>query len=200
MTASASTLDIEKFRKVHVLMTRGATEGERASAKGRCEAMAKKAGLTLNQAIKAAREPKPQKFDAAAAARAWTDQREREQQAAQKPRNIFEEIFNSPEMKAQRAERMAKNDVKRASVLKEYGSVQAVFKMTPWEVALRAAIAPFSQINPYDCEITGEKRFFTQYLDGEMASDFFRGTPRARDVIAKAVPMPKTIGEAFAEI
>ncbi|CDN96065.1 hypothetical protein [Agrobacterium tumefaciens] len=200
MTASASTLDIDKFRKVHALMTGGATDGERAAAKNRCEAIAKRAGLTLNQAVKAAKAPKPQKFDDAAAARAWADQREREQQAAEEPRNIFEEIFNSPEMKAQRAERMAKNAVKRARIVKEYGSVQAVFKMTPWEMALRTAIAPFSQINPYDCEITGETRFFTQYLDGEMASDFFKGTDRARAAIAKAIPMPTSIGEAFAEI
>ncbi|MBO0125100.1 hypothetical protein [Agrobacterium sp. OT33] len=46
-----SELDIERFRKVHALMTGGATAGERSAAKARAEAMAKKAGLTLDEAL-----------------------------------------------------------------------------------------------------------------------------------------------------
>lgn len=51
MNAHASNLDIEKFRKVHRLMTGGATGGERAAAKARATAMARRAGLTLLDAV-----------------------------------------------------------------------------------------------------------------------------------------------------
>ncbi|WP_232847450.1 hypothetical protein [Xanthobacter oligotrophicus] len=46
-----ATFDIEKLRKVRGLMTGGATEGERAAARSRAEAIAKAAGLTLAEAM-----------------------------------------------------------------------------------------------------------------------------------------------------
>ncbi len=45
------TLDLEKFRKVRALADAGSTAGERAAAKSRLEAMARKAGLTLSEAL-----------------------------------------------------------------------------------------------------------------------------------------------------
>ena len=54
-------LDTEKFRKVHAMMTGGATEGERAAAEARAKVMASKAGMTLAQAVS--------KLDAAPAAK-----------------------------------------------------------------------------------------------------------------------------------
>lgn len=52
-----SKLDTDKFRKVHALMTAGATEGERAAARARAEAMARRAGMTLAKAIKLVSKP-----------------------------------------------------------------------------------------------------------------------------------------------
>lgn len=101
---SASNLDIEKFRKVHALMNGGATEGERQAAKTRAAAMAKTAGLTFEQAVsKLAAQEKP--FQ---------------------PKNIVDDLFNSPEMRAERAERERKNEIKRRAALNEYGSEEAI--------------------------------------------------------------------------
>lgn len=46
-----SKLDTERFRKVHTLILKGATAGERAAAKARAEAMAMKSGMTFAQAV-----------------------------------------------------------------------------------------------------------------------------------------------------
>ncbi len=54
---AASSLDIAKFTKVHALMKGGATEGERSAARTRAMAMAKRAGMTLESAIKLVSRP-----------------------------------------------------------------------------------------------------------------------------------------------
>lgn len=46
-----ATLDLKKLRKVHGLMTGGATEGERAAARSRAESIAKSAGMSLKVAL-----------------------------------------------------------------------------------------------------------------------------------------------------
>jgi|UPI00055DC84C hypothetical protein len=43
--------DVDKFRKVRALAEAGSTVGERAAAKSRLEAMARKAGLSLKEAF-----------------------------------------------------------------------------------------------------------------------------------------------------
>lgn len=49
---AVSRLDTEKFRKVRELMDRGATDGERQAARSRAGAMAARAGITLDAALK----------------------------------------------------------------------------------------------------------------------------------------------------
>ncbi|MBO9168344.1 helix-turn-helix domain-containing protein [Rhizobium sp. L245/93] len=190
--ATPLKLDTHKFRKVRALMERGSTDGERDTARRKATEIAAKACMTLDAAIREddrllkledSKSPPPP--PAQSAGPSWKD--------------AFHEVFNSPEMEAQRAERNAKNAIKRDEVLKQYGSANAVFEPTPWEVSLRDAIEPFSQLNPYVCDITGENRVFTQRLDGEMAGDLLKGTDRARAAIASAIPMPTSIGAALAE-
>ncbi|MEJ5083285.1 helix-turn-helix domain-containing protein [Ochrobactrum sp. MYb379] len=174
---TASNLDIERFRKVYALVAGGATEGERAAAKARASKIAAKAGLSFNEAVSKLDEPIQQP----------------------KPRNVFEDFFNSPEMKAQRSDRQRKGAVKRELVLEEYGSIKAVFDPTPWEIALRAAIEPFSVIMPYACT-SGVQRQYTAFMDGEEAGIMLRGTERAKSTISSAFPMPTTIQAAMDEI
>jgi transcriptional regulator with XRE-family HTH domain len=171
-------LDIEKFRKVYALVSGGATDGERKAAKARAESIAKKAGLTLEQAASKLDVPKT---------------------VTKQASNPFEDFFNSPEMRAQRAERERKDAEKRQKVLQEYGSVKAVFDPTPWEIALRTAIEPFSITMSYTC-ISGIQRHYTAFMDGEQAGIMLKGTERAKTAIASAFPMPMTIRTAMDEI
>ena len=177
MNTHAPNLDIDKFRKVAALMKAGATDGERSAAKARAESMAAKAGMTLAQAM--SKLDKPAKTEASPFS--------------------FSDIFNDPFFKEQRNERQRKNAIKRERLLKEYGSVAAVFDPTPWEIALRKAIEPFSIIMSYAC-ISKVQRHYTAFMDGEQCGDFLKGTPRARAAIAAAYPMPRTIGEAMEEV
>lgn len=174
---TASNLDIERFRKVYALVTGGATEGERAAAKARASKIAAKAGMSLSDAVSKLDAPMQQP----------------------QPKNIFEDFFNSPEMKAQRSDRQRKDAVKRELVLEEYGSIKSVFNPTPWEQALRAAIEPFSVIMQYAC-VSGVDRKYTAFMDGEQAGIMLRGTERAKSAIASAFPMPTTIQAAMDEI
>ncbi|MDH0125780.1 helix-turn-helix domain-containing protein [Brucella intermedia GD04153] len=175
---AASNLDIEKFRKVYALVTGGATEGERSAAKARAGKIAERAGMSLLDAVSKLDAPKPTSKPAS---------------------NPFDDLFNSPEMRAQRAERQRKDGVKRERVLREYGSVKAVFDPTPWEFALRKAIEPFSILIPYAC-VSGVQRHYTASMDGELAGDFIKGTPRVKSAISSAFPMPTTIRAAMDEI
>lgn len=174
---TASNLDIERFRKVYALVNGGATEGERAAAKARASKIAAKAGMSLNDAVSKLDAPIQQP----------------------KPKNIFEDFFNSPEMKAQRSDRQRKDALKRELVLNEYGSIKAVFDPTPWDVALRKAIEPFSVVMSYACT-SGVQRQYTSFMDGEQAGIMLKGTERAKSAIASAFPIPTTIQKAMDEI
>lgn len=174
---TASKLDTEKFRKVYALVAGGVTAGERAAAKARADVMAAKAGMTLKQAVSSLDAPAPE----VASGR-------------------FADFFKAdPFFKAQADERARKDAIKREQVLKRYGSVRAVFEPTPWELALREAIAPISSFMPYAC-VSGVQRNYTAILDGEMTGDFIKGTVRAKAAIWAAIPMPSNLGDALDEI
>lgn len=169
-------LDAERFAKVWKLANNGATEGERAAARSRAEAMASSAGLSLADAV-------ARHFDS----------------APTRPDNPFYAFFNSPEMRAERAERARRDAIKRDRVLREYGSVRALFDPTPWEIALRKAVESFSVIMPYAC-ISGVERTYVAVMDGEISGDCIKGTDRAKEAIAAAYPMPISIGAAMEEV
>jgi len=115
MTAA---LDVEKFAKVQALARAGATAGERHAAQSRLNAMAKAAGMTVEDAIRrcaSASKPDP---------------------AAEAARRSWEQMRTNP------------ISVKRRSRLVDlYGSEErakgAIFADTPREAALRAAVEPF---------------------------------------------------------
>lgn len=173
-------LDIDKFRKVHALVTGGATDGERKAAKARATAMAKSAGLTFAQAVSKMDAPKPE------------------------PRrtNIFDDLFNSPEMKAQKAEREVRYAARRAEILKERGTIKAVFDPTPLENLLLKAGEPFvTEWNSYE-DACGTIRKSASRFAGVSSQHFkLRDVePKAIEAIKTAFPFPKSLCGVFEEL
>lgn len=170
MAATASNLDIDKFAKVRRLMTAGATEGERTAARARAEAMAQRAGMTLNQALSnmdstLKSQPTP------AGTSDWRD--------------IFSGMDDwmeekHPGYKAKQAEKKSAREERRAErrrlLLEQFGSVSAVFALTEIERALFVAAAPFAKrrINNDWC---GTQQFAFTYQLGARASLIFSARP-----------------------
>lgn len=200
-TDTASNFDAEKFRKVRVMMDRGATDGERAAARTRAEAMAQRAGMTLKQAMskmdrkakaEAPKPPPPSNDD-------W--------------RNTFRDIFRDmddemeakePGYKARKAKKKAERDAetvrRKKEALKAHGSAGAIFELTDIERALYEAATPFAKREWNDGWIEG--RFaFTQELGGHNVDFWPEKTPQfVVEVIRKAWPMPDTIVGLLAEV
>lgn len=197
MMGATQTLDAEKFAKVRVMMDRGATEGERAAARTRAEAMAKRAGLTLKQAMS--------KMDKKAKAEAPKPQ----QQAGGDWRDVFRNFDDwmeakEPGYKARKAKEKAERDSERArqraEALKVHGSAAAIFALTDMERALYDAATPYAKREWYDDWIEG--RFaFTQELGGVKATMWPERSPEyVHDVIRKAWPMPDTLPGVLDEL
>lgn len=172
---TAPKLDTEKFGKVWSLATNGSTEGERAAARSRAEAMAAKVGMTLQDAVS--------KID----------------KSSDEPPSFFDWMKSDPFFKARADESERRDAKRRAEVLKRVGSIRAVFDPTPDEVALRAAIEPFSLLMTYACP-SGIDRKYASVIDGEIFDHNFSGTARARAAVTAACPFPNNFGQAIAEI
>ncbi|CAH1656779.1 conserved hypothetical protein [Hyphomicrobiales bacterium] len=185
--AQASKLDMDKFAKVHRLMTAGATEGERAAAKARAEAMAQRAGMTLKQAVsKVDIKPKPSPAQASSDWRDifrgfddWCEERE-------------------PGYKAKHAQKKADRERRRADrrrvVLERYGSEQAVFALNAKEAALYAAATPFAKRNPGFSYLGKDKFAWTSEIDGAREFRFREDAgPEAQAAIRDAWPMPDSL-------
>lgn len=173
-------LDIEKFRKVYALVSRGATAGERAAAKARAEAMAKSAGMTFAQAVSKLDTPNP----------------------APKPSsNPFDDFFNSPEARAKRAERERKDDIKRKAVLERYGSETALFARNAREILLDAAITPLATWD-YWTDDDGAPHRFASTLDGKKSQfwDVKDITPAIREAVKNAYPWPSNLDGMLKEV
>ncbi|WP_264051666.1 hypothetical protein [Methylobacterium flocculans] len=162
------TAGLETFAKVRALHDRTDSPGEKASAAGRMEALAEAAGMTVAEAVSKLDAPAP------------------------KPSSFFEDLFNTPEFRADRAEREAKRQTKAAALVEEYGSEDAVFADTPMEAALRSACEPL--LGP------GETWQARHEIDG-WGSHHGRSTMPAsvREAVSEAWPLPSTIAEAWAE-
>ncbi|GJE57304.1 hypothetical protein [Methylobacterium thuringiense] len=117
------TAGLETFAKVRALHDRATIPGEKASAAARMKTLARKAGMSVEQAVSKLDAPKP-KTQAQAAA------------------NAFSDFFHTPEMRAQRAEREAVRLEKTRELLKRYANEEAVFADTKREAALRMACEP----------------------------------------------------------
>ncbi len=194
ISANAPTLDMEKLAKVRRLMTEGATEGERAAARTRAEAIAERAGMTLNEAMsKMDKAPKSQ--PASATSSDWRD--------------IFRDMDDwmekkHPGYKARQAEKKSAREERRADrrhlLLERFKSVSAVFALTEIERALFVAAAPFAKrrINTDWC---GPQKFaFTYQLGGSGELDLLsKADPAAIAAIREGWPMPQTLPGLLAE-
>lgn len=186
---TAPKLDIEKFRKVWRLATDGATKGERVAAKSRAEAMAARAGMTLQQAVSS--------LDAKPSAR---------------PVNIFEGFDDWMEQKEpgwkakqsqERAARNSRDDQRRGEVLAQYGSEEALFRRTELEVALDAAIAPIATWD-FWTDHEGADHRFAETLDGKKPKIGFWHlddiTPSIHEAVTTGYPFPSDLEAALQEV
>lgn len=185
-TATASKLDMDKFAKVHRLMSEGATDGERAAARARAEAMAARAGMTLKQASS--------KMDSKAKA----------QPAAAQPsdwRDIFRGMDDwmeerEPGYKARQAEQAARKEAERkievARIMCHYGSEDALFAETERERQLRVALEPLAD----------RKKFSNSdntYIAGYAGWTCREPTPPVWEALARAYPLPTGLEQAWTE-
>ncbi len=182
---SVSKLDIEKFRKVHALIAKGATAGERSAAKARAEAMAAKAGMTLSQALS--------KLDVGAPA---------------KPTSFFDGFDDwmeerEPGYKAREAVKKAEKDaadaIRRKEVLAKYGTEQALFARTERERLLAAAVHDMAQWRDWTDD-NGTVHTYADRIDGK--TEFWKRrdlTERVYAAVLNAYPVPHALGDVLAE-
>lgn len=172
MTGAPSTLDRDKLRKVHALMTRGATAGERQAAKAQAEALAARAGMTLGEALS--------KLDAPAPAN---------------PANFFAGFDDwmearEPGWKAAKAARLSERERRRLARCRqlraEFGSKEPVFAETEPERRLRLALEPLE----------------ADWDGLESYGDWIPGkpTPAMWETIARACPLPPAVPGVWAEL
>ena len=166
-----SRLDIEKLRKVRALMDGAKTDGERQAAKKKAEALAARAGLSLNDALSKLDSPTPpQPGNMFAGFADWMEARE-------------------PGWKAEQARRRADREAERLArckeLLAEYGSKKAVFAPTDLETRLRRALAP---LRDTWCGMDS----FQDWISGNP-------TPAMWDAIQSAAPLPDTLQGIWAE-
>ncbi|MFH1557453.1 MAG: winged helix-turn-helix domain-containing protein [Pseudomonadota bacterium] len=177
---SASILDTDLLSKVRALMDGGTTEGERDAAKSRAEVLANKAGMTLPEALS--------KLDEAEATRSMAD--------------AFNDFFNSPDMRRQRAVAEAKRAANRERLLKIFGSEEAIFAETERERLLRVTLEPLADYREYDGAV-GLDAKWTETRETYINSyaGWICGRPPAalRHALNEAYPLPVTVTAAWAE-
>ncbi|MCJ2076548.1 helix-turn-helix domain-containing protein [Methylobacterium sp. E-016] len=171
---SHPALDLTRFAKIRALHDGAATAGEREAAAGRMQSLVDTAGMTLNEALSKLDAPAPQKTRAEAMASA------------------FSELFNTPEMRAQRAERERQRAERRAELLVEYGSEDAVWAPCERERALEAACRPVIIRKPI---IGGE----VDTLEGWDGGRWSRLPANAQKAVASAYEAPATVRETLSE-
>lgn len=162
-----TALDLDLFAKIRRLHDSTTNAGEKAAAAARMSAIAQRAGITIEAAVSKLDSPKPGPS-----------------------RNPFDELFNSPEAKAERGEREQQRAVRRAAALAEYGDETGVFAESAWERRLRLACEPLAEWHP--------EHGYIRNLDGWSGP----GTVVPGSVIAAvsgAYRLPHTVVEALAE-
>lgn len=161
--------DIDRFAKIRRLHDSTTNAGEKASAASRMRILAAKAGLTVEQAVS--------KLDA---------------KPTSSP-NPFEEWFNSPEARANRAEHERRNAERRATALAEYGNEDAVWAPTERETALEEACRLVVVRQPI---IGGEMDTLMGWVGGCLRDM----PPEVQEAVSHAYPLPATVREAWAEL
>ncbi|SFU38643.1 Homeodomain-like domain-containing protein [Methylobacterium sp. 174MFSha1.1] len=164
---------LETFAKVRALHDRASTPGEKAAAASRMEVLARSVGMTVAEAVFKLDTP-----NLKTRAEAMVD--------------AFNELFNSPEARAQRAKVEADRLAKCQEIMTRYDTEQAVFADTPREAALRAACAHIYEPR-HDFE--GAYR-----LAGWDPFDGRDKLPASvREAVCHGWPLPVTVAQAFAE-
>src|SRR3954452_15771934 len=102
---------LETFAKIRALHDNTSIPGEKAAAAAKMESLARNAGMTVEEAVSKLDTPKPAAFD------------------------ILNEFFNKPEFREHRAEAEREGVAKRAALIVEYGSEEALYADTPQEAA-----------------------------------------------------------------
>lgn len=166
------TAGLETFAKVRALHDRTTSPGEKAAAAARMKTLARKAGLTVDQAVS--------RLDAPPA-------------TARSLFEGFEGLFNSPEAHAARAERNQRHAERRTVALAEYGSEDAVWAETEQQIALEKACRPVVVRKPI---INGEMDTLMGWTGGRIRDM----PPEVREVVSHAYPLPATVHEAWAEL
>jgi hypothetical protein len=98
------------------------------------------------------------------------------------------------EQAAKRAEKRRQQDVRRAELLAEFGSFDAVLKPSAQEKALLAAVKPWRVAQP------GSRGRWTATLAGLDSYDHRKAPPDLVEAIRKALPWPRTYADAVAEV
>lgn len=167
--------NLDTFAKVRALHDRTNNAGERAAAASRMEKLARKAGMSVSEALSKLDTPAPKS-------------------QAQAATNAFNDFFNTPEFHAERAERERKRLDRCAILLKQYGSEDAVFADTEREAALRDACAP---LVVWD---TRPEWSGSYDLGGWGSMGSRDKLPAAvREAVSKSWPLPETVAQAWAE-
>lgn len=138
---------------------------------GGSAAFAKKAGMTVAEAVSKLDAPKT---------------------PPAVPRNIFEDLFNTPEFRAQRADRQREYADRRTAALAEYGSEDAVWARNEREEALEVACRPIVVRKPI---INGE----IDTLQGRDGGRWGQLPPAAQAAVSSAYAPPASVREAWAE-
>lgn len=183
-------LDVEKFRKVHSLMMGGATDGERSAARARAIAMATKAGMTLPEAVsKLDTKPAAPFVNVFAGFDDWMEEKE----PGWKTKKAQEKV-----------ERNSRDALRRAEILKQYGSERALFARTEREALLDEAIAPLVSKWSYWTDDDGVEFRSAEVIDGHepkhgswWIDDI---TPAIRGAVTNAYPWPSKLDAALREV
>lgn len=189
MTAvESSKLDIDKFAKVHRLMTEGSTEGERAAARSRAQDMASRAFMTLDQAVSKLDATKQSNSSFANIFHGFDDWMEEREPG-----------YKAKERQKQDARARAKAD-RRTALLRQHGSAEALFDRTPIEAALFTAVTPFAKRSLHRDWVGTRKIWFTNEIDGAGEFEFLRkASPEAIAAVRGAWPMPADLSTMLAE-
>lgn len=169
------TAGLETFAKVRALHDRTDNAGERAAAASRMEKLAHKAGMSVSEALSKLDTP-AQKSQAQAAADAFND------------------FFNTPEMRARRAERERVRQARCVELTDEYGTEAQAFEDTPREAALKAACEP---LIVWDARPQWSGHY-TLVVWGELAGKA-QMPASVRAAVSAGWPIPETVSVAWAE-
>ncbi len=179
-----TNLDIDRFRKVYALVKDGATEGERAAAEARATEIAEKAGMTLAEAVALCEGCNPS---------SPTDR-------VDLWKRFFEELAKDPEFRKGREERERRDAARRAQLLKEYGSEEAILEETEREKLLSAAVEHLKEWEEYVDEATGEVHRYASNISGyKCFARIHDIAPSTLDAVANAYPVPDDLNGVLEE-